>query len=45
MRVNGILVSNQVNRREVSVGTLDVLNECLLRSSQMDRAICDILND
>jgi hypothetical protein len=45
MSVNGILVSNHVNRREVSLKTLDVMNECLLRNRQMDGAIRALLDD
>ncbi len=45
MMVDRILISYHLNRREISLETLNVLNECLLRSRQMGGAICALLND
>jgi hypothetical protein len=45
MTVDGVLISYHINGREISFETLDVLNECLLRSRQMDGGICTLLDD
>jgi hypothetical protein len=45
MTVDGVLVSYHINGREISFEMLNVLNECLLRSRQLDGAICALLDD